>query len=41
VVRLQFVERIRGQMKFDSPAALVEQVGRDCRTVKDLLGRRR
>ena len=38
-VRLEFVDRIRDQVAFASPAALVEQMGRDCQAVRQSLAR--
>lgn len=36
-VCLEFVERIRGQVKFDSGQALIEEMDRDVRKVRDIL----
>ncbi len=38
-VAVRFVERIRGEAKFDSVEALIDQIGRDCDDVRDVLGR--
>ena len=35
--RVAFVERLRGEVKFDSVAALIEQMGRDCDDARRLL----
>ena len=34
---VEFVERLRGMVKFDSVEALVEQMGRDVEQARDLL----
>ena len=36
--RVQFVDRLRDELKFDSVDALVEQMGRDCDVARRLLG---
>ncbi|WP_436795478.1 bifunctional riboflavin kinase/FAD synthetase [Actinospongicola halichondriae] len=38
-VAVRFVERIRGEVKFDSVEALVDQIGHDCDDVRVVLGR--
>ncbi len=38
-VAVRFVERIRGEAKFDSIDALVEQISQDCDDVRSVLGR--
>jgi riboflavin kinase/FMN adenylyltransferase len=35
---LDFVERIRGQQRFESPAALIDQIARDVVEAKRILG---
>lgn len=37
LARVQFVERLRPELKFDSVDALIEQMVRDCATARDLL----
>lgn len=37
---LEFLEKIRDQKKFESPAALVEQIGRDVARAREVLGAR-
>ena len=37
-VRVQFVARLRGEAKFDSIEALVEQIARDCDDARRVLG---
>jgi riboflavin kinase/FMN adenylyltransferase len=38
-VRVRFVERLRGEVKFDSVDALIEQIRRDCDDARRILGR--
>jgi riboflavin kinase/FMN adenylyltransferase len=38
-VRVRFVERLRGEVRFDSVEALVEQIGRDCDQARAILAR--
>ena len=38
LARVQFVEHLRDEERFDSVDALVEQMGRDCRRAESLLG---
>ncbi|MFA5239520.1 MAG: riboflavin biosynthesis protein RibF [Phycisphaerae bacterium] len=35
---MDFIERIRGQQKFGSEKELVEQIGKDCRKIRQILG---
>jgi riboflavin kinase/FMN adenylyltransferase len=37
-VRVRFVQRIRDEKKFDSPAALIEQIGKDVTRARVILG---
>ncbi len=37
VLRVEFVERLRGEMKFSSPRALVEQIREDARRAREVL----
>ena len=37
-VTLEFVQRLRDEMKYDSVNALVEQIGRDVKQTRDILG---
>ena len=37
-VAVRFVERLRGEERFDSVEALVEQMGRDCERARQILG---
>jgi riboflavin kinase/FMN adenylyltransferase len=37
-VRVRFVERLRGEVKFDSVDALIEQIRRDCDDARRILG---
>ena len=37
-VAVRFVERLRGEERFDSVEALVEQMGRDCERARRILG---
>jgi riboflavin kinase / FMN adenylyltransferase len=39
-LRLEFIRRLRGEKKFKSPAALVEQMNRDAARARDVLRRR-
>jgi riboflavin kinase/FMN adenylyltransferase len=36
--KVRFVERLRGEVKFDSVDALIEQMGRDVQEARQLLG---
>jgi riboflavin kinase/FMN adenylyltransferase len=38
-VRVRFVERLRGEVRFESVEALVEQIGRDCDAARAILAR--
>lgn len=38
VARVQFVEHLRDELRFDSVDDLVDQMGRDCRRAEELLG---
>jgi riboflavin kinase/FMN adenylyltransferase len=38
-VKVRFVERLRGEVRFDSVEALVDQMGRDCDQARDILAR--
>lgn len=37
-IALEFVERLRGQIRFDSVEPLIEQIGRDVEQTKEILG---
>ena len=38
-VALDFVERLRGMVKYDSVEALIEQIGRDVEQTREILAR--
>jgi riboflavin kinase/FMN adenylyltransferase len=37
-VTLEFVQRLRDELKYDSVTALIEQIGRDVEQTRELLG---
>ncbi len=37
-LRIEFLERLRGERRFDSPAALVEQMRRDVERTREVVG---
>ena len=36
-IKIEFVDRVRDEQKFDGPDALVEQIKKDVEKVKDIL----
>ena len=38
---LRFIDRIRDEIRFPTPAALVDQIGRDVSRAREILGRER